>query len=178
MTLIGRVYKLSASNCDKIYIGSTYSKYASVRLAHHRQAHRNKWKDYAGLFDNGDPEMEILEEIELNDKDEAWKLRKLENEHVNKYDNCMNIRRSYLNAEEKIKMLNENIKKYHSTPLGQLALRKSVLNAKIKKIENNSYKKVVHPSTLKQIKNELNFICDQQELMREATNGGDGKSLI
>ena len=176
--LLGKVYKLSAPNCDKIYIGSTYSKYASVRLAHHRQAHRNKWKDYMGLFDLGNPKMEILAEIELNNKDEAWKLRKLEDEHVNKYQNCMNIRRSYLNAEEKIKMLNENIKKYHSTPLGQLALRKSVLNAKIKKIENNSYKKVVHPSTLKQIKNELNFICDQQELMREATNGGDGKSLI
>ena len=63
--LKGKVYKLSAPNCDKIYIGSTYSKYASVRLAHHRQYHRNKWKDYQGLFDNGDPQMEILAEIEL-----------------------------------------------------------------------------------------------------------------
>ena len=51
--LKGKVYKLSAPNCDKIYIGSTYCKYASVRLAHHRQYHRNKWKDYQGLFDNG-----------------------------------------------------------------------------------------------------------------------------
>ncbi len=170
--LLGKVYKLSASGCDKIYIGSTYSKYASVRLAHHRQAHRNGWKDYQGLFDNGNPTMEILAEIELNDKDEAWKLRKLEDEHVNKYDNCMNIRRSYLNPDEKIKMLNENIKKYHSSPLGQLALRKAFLNTKLKKIENNSYKKVIHPSTVKQIKNELKFICEQQELLRT------GKSLI
>ncbi len=166
--LKGKVYKLSAPNCDKIYIGSTYSKYASVRLAHHRQYHRNKWKDYMGLFDNGDPEMQILAEIELNNKDEAWKLRKLEDEFVNKYDNCMNIRRSYLNAEEKIKMLNENIKKYHKSPLGQLALRKGVLNGKLRKIENNSYKKVIHPSTVKQIKNELKFINDQQELLRQS----------
>ncbi len=166
--LKGKVYKLSASGCDKIYIGSTYCKYASVRLAHHRQYHRNKWKDYRGLFDNGDPQMEILAEIELNDKDEAWKLRKLEDEHVSKYDNCMNIRRSYLNAEEKIKMLNENIKKYHKSPLGQLALRKGVLNGKLRKIENNSYKKVIHPSTVKQIKNELKFINEQQELLRQS----------
>ena len=166
--LKGKVYKLSASGCDKIYIGSTYSKYASVRLAHHRQYHRNKWKDYMGLFDNGDPQMEILAEIELNNKDEAWKLRKLEDEHVSKYDNCMNIRRSYLNAEEKIKMLNENIKKYHKSPLGQLALRKGVLNGKLRKIENNSYKKVIHPSTVKQIKNELKFINEQQELLRQS----------
>jgi len=165
--LLGKVYKLSASGCDKIYIGSTYSKYVSVRLAHHREAHRNGWKDYMGLFDNGNPQMEILAEIELNNKDEAWKLRKLEDEFVSKYDNCMNIRRSYLNADEKIKMLNENIKKYHKSPLGQLALRKAVLNAKIKKIENNSYKKVIHPSTVKQIKNELKFICEQQELLRK-----------
>jgi len=164
--LKGKVYKLSASGCDKIYIGSTYCKYASVRLAHHRQYHRNKWKDYQGLFDNGDPQMEILDEIELNNKDEAWKLRKLEDEHVSKYDNCMNIRRCYLNPDEKIKMLNENIKKYHKSPLGQLALRKGVLNGKLRKIENNSYKKVIHPSTVKQIKNELKFINEQQELLR------------
>ena len=164
--LIGKVYKLSAPHCDKVYIGSTYCKYASVRMAHHRQYHRNKWKDYQGLFDNGDPKMEILDTIELCGRDENWKLRKLEEEHSVKYDNRINLRRCYLTPDEKIKMRNENIKKYHASPLGKLALRKSTLNAKLKKIENNSYKKTIHPSTVKQIKDELKSINEQQEIIR------------
>ena len=164
--LLGKVYKLSAPHCDKVYIGSTYSKYLSVRLAHHRQYHRNKWKNYQGLFDNGDPQMEILDEIPLAGRHENWKLRKLEEEHSLKYDNRINLRRCYLTPDEKIKMRNENIKKYHNSPLGKLALRKSTLNAKLKKIEEKSYKKTIHPSVVKQIKDELKFINEQQEIMR------------
>lgn len=168
--LIGKVYKLSAPHCDKVYIGSTYCKYASVRMAHHRQYHRNKWKDYQGLFDNGDPKMEILDTIELCGRDENWKLRKLEEEHSQKYDNKINLRRCYLSDDEKIKMRDENIKKYHNSPLGKLALRKSTLNTKLKKIENNSYKKTIHPSTVKQIKDELKFINEQQEVLRSKSS--------
>tara|TARA_R100001440_G_scaffold70849_2_gene93551 strand:- start:8564 stop:9073 length:510 start_codon:yes stop_codon:yes gene_type:complete len=164
--LIGKVYKLSASGCDKIYIGSTHCKYSSVRMAHHRQNHRRGWKDYQGLFDNGDPQMEILDTIELNNREEAWKLRKLEEEHSQKYDNLINLRRCYLSDAEKIKYRDESIKKYHSTPLGKLAIRKSTLNSKLKKIENNSYKKTIHPSMVKQIKEELKFINEQQDIIR------------
>jgi len=90
------VYKLSSSHCDKVYIGSTYCKYTSVRLAHHRQYHRNKWKNYQGLFDNGDPLMEIIDEIPLAGRHENWKLRRLEEEHSLKYDNRINIRRLFI----------------------------------------------------------------------------------
>jgi len=164
--MIGKVYKLSAPHCDKVYIGSTYCKYSSVRMAHHRQYHRNGWKNYQGLFDNGDPQMEIIDEIPLAGRHENWKLRRLEEEHSLKYDNRINIRRCYLTPDEKIKMRNENIKKYHNSPLGKLALRKSTLNAKLKKIEDKSYKKTIHPSVVKQIKEELKFINEQQEIMR------------
>ncbi len=164
--LIGKVYKLSSTECDKIYIGSTHCKYSSVRMAHHRQNHRRGWKDYQGLFDNGDPKMEILDTIELNGREEAWKLRKLEEEHSQKYDNLINLRRCYLSDAEKIKIRDISIKKYHSSPLGKLAMRKSSLNAKLKKIENNSYKKTIHPSMVKQINEELKFINEQQENLR------------
>jgi hypothetical protein len=110
--------------------------------------------------------MEILDEIPLAGRHENWKLRKLEEEHSLKYDNKINLRRCYLTPDEKIKMRNENIKKYHNSPLGKLALRKSTLNAKLKKIEEKSYKKTIHPSVVKQIKDELKFINEQQEIMR------------
>jgi len=165
--LLGKVYKLSAPHCDKIYIGSTYCKYASVRMAHHRQYHRNGWKDYQGLFDNGDPKMEILDTIELCGRDENWKLRKLEDEHSQLYHNKINLRRCYLSSSEKIKMRNDNIRRYHNSPLGKLALRKSTLNAKLKKIENNGFKKTIHPSVVKQIKDELKFINEQQNIIRD-----------
>ena len=164
--MIGKVYKLSSPHCDKVYIGSTYCKYTSVRMAHHRQYNRNGWKDYQGLFNNGDPQMEILDTIQLAGRHENWKLRKLEEEHSLNYDNRINLRRCYLTPDEKIKMRNENIRKYHASPLGKLALRKATLNTKLKKIENNGYKKTIHPSVVKQIKDELKFINEQQEIIR------------
>ena len=164
--IIGKVYKLSSPDCDKIYIGSTYCGYTSVRMAHHRQNHRRGWKDYQGLFDNGDPQMEILESIELENKDQAWKLRKLEEDYANQYDNTINLRRCYISEEEKKAVRDANVKKYHDSPLGKLAMRKSTLNAKLKKIKNNGYKKTIHPSVVKQINEELKFINEQQENLR------------
>jgi hypothetical protein len=165
--VLGRVYKLTSPECDKIYIGSTYSPYASVRMAHHRQNHRNGWRDYQGLFDNGDPFMEILETIELEDpKKENWKLRQLEETHSQNYENTINIRRCYLTPEEKIKQRNTSISKYHNSPLGKLALRKAFLNQKLKKIENNSYKKTIHPSVVDHINQELKFINEQQKIIK------------
>ena len=68
--MIGKVYKLSSDTCDQVYIGSTHSKYPSVRMAHHRQNHRRGWRNYHGLFDKGDPKLEILEEIQLDSHDD------------------------------------------------------------------------------------------------------------
>ncbi len=161
--MIGRVYKLCSDDCDKVYIGSTYSKYPSVRMAHHRQNHRNGWKNYQGLFDNGEPRMEILEEIELESRDEAYKLRELEQKYFDEYgDNIINVRRCYLSPEERIKQRDLSINKYHKTPLGKLAMRKSALNTKLKKAKS----KTLHPTQIKTIENELKFICEHKEFLR------------
>ena len=170
MSLVGKVYKLSASGCDKIYIGSTYCNYVSVRLAHHRQAHRNNWKDYGGLFDNGNPDVEILEEINLNSKDEAYKLRQLEESYAQQYDNLVNVRRCYLTEQEKKEQRDISVKKYHNSPKGQLALRKAFLNTKLKKIKQGNLSKTIHPSQVKQIENELKFINHQQAAFQDQTS--------
>jgi hypothetical protein len=171
--MIGRVYKLCSDDCDKIYIGSTYSKYPSVRMAHHRQYHRNGWKDYQGLFDNGEPRMEILEEIELESRDESYKLRQLEQKYVDQYsDNVINVRRCYLSPEERIQKRDLSINKYHKSPLGKLAMRKSALNTKLKKLKNSP--KAIHPNLIKQIESELKFISEQQDFLRSSPLGAFG----
>jgi len=165
--MIGKVYKLSAPNCDKVYIGSTYCKYTSVRLAHHRQYNRNGWKDYKGLFDNGDPHMDIIDEIPLAGRHENWKLRKLEEEHSLNYDNKINLRRCYVEEDEKIKARDKMVKKYHSSELGKLALRKASLNAKLKKMENGEYKKkIISQSDIDKVKAEIKSINEKQEYFR------------
>ena len=161
--MIGRVYKLSSDTSDQVYIGSTHSKYISVRLAHHRQNHRRGWRDYRGLFENGDPKLEILEEIQLDSHDEIYKLRKLEREWAEKYDNCMNLRISYLSPEEKKEMRDKSINRYHKSPLGKLATKKSQLNTKIKKWNKNPN---AYQKEIRQAQEEIQEICDAQDSLR------------
>ena len=158
--MIGKVYKLSALNCDYCYIGSTYCHYTSVRLAHHRQAHRRQTKDYKGLFDNGDPVMEILDTIELDGREDAWKLRQLEESYEQITDNTLNVRRCYLTPEERSENITSAIYKYHQSPLGKLSLRKASLNQKLKKV--SPFDKTL----IKYINNEINFICEQQVALK------------
>ena len=158
--MIGRVYKLSAPDCDYCYIGSTYCHYTSVRLAHHRQSHRRGTKDYKGLFDNGDPVMEILDTIELDGREDAWKLRQLEESYEQITDNTLNVRRCYLTPEERSENITSAIYKYHQSPLGKLSLRKASLNQKLKKV--SPFDKTL----IKYINNEINFICEQQVALK------------
>ena len=158
--MIGRVYKLSAPDCDYCYIGSTYCHYTSVRLAHHRQSHRRGTKDYKGLFDNGDPHMEILDTIELDSREDAWKLRQLEESYEQITDNTLNVRRCYLTPEERSENMTSAIYKYHNSPLGKLSLRKASLNQRLKKVSP------LDKTLIKYVQNEINFICEQQIALR------------
>ena len=158
--MIGKVYKLSAPDCDYCYIGSTYCHYTSVRLAHHRQSHRRGTKDYKGLFDNGDPVMEILDTIELDGREDAWKLRQLEESYEQITDNTLNVRRCYLTPEERSENITSAIYKYHQSPLGKLSLRKASLNQRLKKV--SPFDKTL----MKYINNEINFICEQQVALK------------
>lgn len=157
----GKVYKLIAPNTDICYIGSTYCHYPSVRMAHHRQNHRRGLKNYKGLFDEGDPQMIIMETIDMpNGRDDAWILRQLEESYEKKEDNTINVRRCYLTPNEKKESIKSSIYKYHNSPLGKLAQRKSYLNSKLKKV--SPFDKTLH----KYIQNEINFICEQQAALK------------
>jgi len=132
MTTIGRVYRLTADECDKCYVGSTKSPYVSIRMAHHRERHRKGRQNYFGLFDDGDPKLEILEEIEY-EKGEDWILRKAEQKWASlNRDNCINKRRCYISPSVKKKERDQRIKKYHESEKGRLALRKGTINHRLK----------------------------------------------
>jgi len=135
MTTIGRVYKLTTDGCDKCYVGSTKSPYVSIRMAHHRERHNKGRQNYYGLFQNGDPNIEILEEIEY-EKGEDWILRKAEQKWTSlNRDNCINRRRCYISPSVKRKERDERIKKYHQSEKGKLALRKAAINHRLKQTD-------------------------------------------
>jgi len=126
----GYIYKLSKN--DKCYIGSTKSPYVSIRMAHHREKHRKGLRNYQGLFDDGDPHVEICEMIYFPD-DEVWKLRKREQIWMSKNrDSCINIRNSYISPTVKKENAKRRCKKYHQSEKGKLALRKGAINHKLK----------------------------------------------
>ena len=126
----GYIYKLSKN--DKCYIGSTKSPYVSIRMAHHREKHRKGLRDYQGLFDDGDPHVEICEMFYFPN-DEVWKLRKREQLWMSRNrDTCINIRNSYISPKVKKENAKRRCKKYHQSEKGKLALRKAAINHKLK----------------------------------------------
>jgi len=126
----GYIYKLSKN--DKCYIGSTKSPYVSIRMAHHREKHRKGLRNYQGLFDDGDPHVEICEMFYFPN-DEVWKLRKREQLWMSRNrDTCINIRNSYISPSVKKENAKRRCKKYHQSEKGKLALRKAAINHKLK----------------------------------------------
>lgn len=154
----GVVYKLTAENTESCYVGSTTSKYPSVRLAHHRQAHRRKKRDYKGLFDLGDPHMEILEEVHY--ESDRSPLRICELKHLNEnLKNAINIRLPYCSYDQEKKLRDQRIKRYHNSAKGKIAVEKATLNAKIKN--------EVNPFKLMTMRDRIDFLTDRQEALRK-----------
>jgi len=161
MTTIGRVYKLTSDSCDKCYVGSTKSPYVSIRMAHHRERHNKKRQNYFGLFDNGDPKIEILEKIEYT-KGEDWILRKAEQKWASlNRETCINKRRCYVSPSVKKKERDRRIKKYHDSEKGKLALRKAAINHRLKQT-----KKPVTGLKKSELKKELEKINIRQSELR------------
>ena len=126
----GYIYKLSKN--DKCYIGSTKSPYVSIRMAHHREKHRKGIRNYQGLFDDGDPHVEVCEMFYFPN-DEVWRLRKREQLWMSKNrDTCINIRNSYISPTVRAENAKRRCKKYHQSEKGKLALRKAAINHKLK----------------------------------------------
>tara|TARA_R110000796_G_scaffold4632_3_gene17780 strand:+ start:290 stop:802 length:513 start_codon:yes stop_codon:yes gene_type:complete len=153
--MIGKVYKLHRADCEICYIGSTISNYTTVRLAHHRQTHRNGDKDYKGLFDGGDPIFTVLEEVPITGREEMWKVRQRERVWMEDTDNTINIKKAYLTQEEKDQQHVDGVSRYHAKPLGVISRRKATITSKIK--QDQFDKKM-----LRYLNNEMKFLTELQ----------------
>ena len=163
--IIGKVYKLHSPNTEYCYIGSTHGHYTSVRLAQHRQAHRRKTKDYKGLFDQGDPIMEILATIDMpNGRDDTPRLRELEEFYEKNTDKTVNVRRCFLTSDEKYQRHIESVEKYHSSPLGKLSQEKASCNAKLKRIRTNI--RLWTPTREKELTDKIIEIESKQSILK------------
>ena len=82
---IGYIYKISSPSTEKIYIGST-----TTTLQERFNAHNKTKKDCssAQILKFGDAEIELLEELEYNDKIELlWKEREYQEQFR---ESCVN----------------------------------------------------------------------------------------
>ena len=133
MARTGSVYRLYSDETDRCYIGSTMSKYVSIRLAHHRQNWR-RGDDYQGIF-NKDGKCNI-ETLGTMCFDDPQLLRKAERQMLENYlDTAINKRTPYLSKEEAQANLKENINKYHNSPKGKVAVKIATANFNIKRLE-------------------------------------------
>ncbi len=98
---IGRIYKISSSQCDKCYIGST-RRTIKKRFSGHK-ANDNKTAS-SEIIKYGDAKIELLEEVEnINDLE----LRKLEQKYLDEND-CVNIKKAIYNKLEYDRLYHKN----------------------------------------------------------------------
>ena len=114
--MIGRIYKITSSNTDKIYIGST-SKNLTERLRKHENNYKifkNGKYSYVKSFDileKKDYKIQLLEKIEYETKTELFKregyyILKYRDICVNKCIPCRTIKQYYKDNVEKINEVN------------------------------------------------------------------------
>lgn len=104
---IGRIYKICSRNFDKIYIGSTKKS-----LARRLSVHIAQQKCSSSIIINaGDVTIELIEEYRCKDRRE---LTARENYYIELYkDQVVNIRRAFLDEENKKIQHKNSLKKYY-----------------------------------------------------------------
>jgi len=87
--MIGRIYKITSSQTDKIYIGSTINGLLE-RLMNHKSQFKNNKKNYCSskeIVCFSDCKIELIDIIEFENKSELFKLEKT---YINTTPNCVN----------------------------------------------------------------------------------------
>ena len=112
--MTGRIYKIVSPNTHKIYVGSTFDT-LSQRFRHHTYEWRNKKRccTVKEVLDAGDFKIELLEEIEVENKSE---LRMKEQEWAEKLSNIIvNKNKAFSTLEQTKQLRNENNKERYKT---------------------------------------------------------------
>jgi len=117
MMFTAKLYKITCSCCDKLYVGSTKQSTLSKRMSGHRTCcnQGRKYKLYEHMREQGFDKftIQLLEAVEVADTDEQ---RKLENDKITELDtinNGFNHRRAYTSLEVKKQLKKKSDAKYN-----------------------------------------------------------------
>jgi hypothetical protein len=95
----GKIYKLTCSDKNKIYIGSTICSLSKRLGVHKYEFDTGTIKSSKAVFNIGNVEIHLLEKYPSKSNAQ---LRKREQYWINKYKNiCVNNRRSYISDQER-----------------------------------------------------------------------------
>ena len=113
MAFIGKIYKITSPNTDKIYIGSTMGPLKD-RFTNHKsnfkcnQNKKNKNSTSGEVLKHGDAIIELIEETRFETKDE---MLFRERYHIENNNNCVNTQKPRITKEEDVKRNRENYQK-------------------------------------------------------------------
>jgi len=140
MTYTAKIYKLTCSCCDKIYVGSTKQSRLSKRLyGHHADCNKGSpTKLHTHMREQGFDKFTILllEAVEVVDIDEQ---RKFENDKIEELDtinNGLNARRAYASLEVRKQQIKIHDAKYNKN-------NREKINKRVKKYRANLPKSYV-----------------------------------
>ena len=136
MTYTAKIYKLTCSCCNKIYVGSCRNIGGlSCRLYNHR-SDCNKGRTsklYKHMREKGFDKFTILliENVEVNDINEQRKLENDKIEELNTIENGLNERRAYRSLEVKKQQKKIADAKYNKNNRDKINLTKKSYRAKL-----------------------------------------------
>jgi hypothetical protein len=131
-----QIYKLSNTDFDDVYIGSTNYAHLSKRYwRHRRDGNDERFKHrYGRIFETANHKIECLEKYPCNNKEE---LRMRERYWMDQHPNHINTTMPILTAEEKKKIASDNQKKWYATDDGKA--KKKISNDRFRSKNPNYY---------------------------------------
>ena len=99
--MYGYIYKIISPNTPKIYIGSTFESLNTRYIEHKYNWKKNRSCSSKIIFAAGNPRIELIEKVQVTDRDE---LRKLEQKYMRELCNIVNIKKAFQTKEERNEM--------------------------------------------------------------------------
>jgi len=116
-----KIYKLVSPQTDKVYIGSTCSKYLCTRLAQHKNCYKNFLKGKYGNISSFEivkyDDCKIILIQSYPDCKNNMEQRRHEQDWINIYD-CVNKQKAYISLEQRKKRDCKNKKEWRKNNKG------------------------------------------------------------
>ena len=139
-----KIYKLTSTHTDQIYVGSTCYKYLCNRLSLHKHQYINRPNknntSSLKLFKLGDVKIELIELYpcdswkELNQREQYW---------LETLPNCINIRKAYTSDEYKKDYRSDETRKAFIKDYANEKLKCDLCNRRFTRCNDSKHKKTL-----------------------------------